>query len=300
MSFLTRFVLSVCAILFACAAPAQLAPGAIKQHHLMFMQYSPGNKLIELSNEGKILWEHSIPSLAVMFKPLKNGHVIYAYGGNPTGVQEVDREHKVVWDYHAKCEQVLGFELLPNGNVLLGEQGPCQAVEVNRKGEEVHTTPLTTMEKPAHRQLRSIHKLKNGNIIGCHEGDGAVREVTPEGTVVWEYSPVDSVFDAIRLSNGNTLIAAGKQARIIEVTPDKRIVWEFGATEAPELGLKWIVGLQILRNGNIVAANFLQGNEGKGVHAFEVTRGKKVVWTFADHQMSHLVTMVKYLDTPER
>ena len=68
----------------------------------------------------------------------------------------------------------------------------------------------TTNEKPAHRQLRSIHKLKNGNILGCHEGDGTVREVTPEGVVVWEYSPVDSVFDAIRLGNGNTLIAAGK------------------------------------------------------------------------------------------
>ena len=301
MSYVSRSIAAACTLLLLSVfSAAQTAPAGMKPHHFMFMQYSPGNRVIELSDEGKVLWEHPIPSLAVMFKPLKNGHVLYAYGGNPTGVQEVDRDHKVVWDYRAKCEQVLGFELLPNGNVLVGEQGPCQAVEVNRKGEEVHTTALTTFEKPAHRQLRSIHKLKNGNIIGCHEGDGTVREYTPDGKVIWEYSPVDSVFDAIRLPNGNTLIAAGKQARIIEVTPDKRIVWEFGAKEAPELGLKWIVGLQILRNGNIVAANFLQANEGKGVHAFEVTRAKKVVWTFADHQMSHLVTMVKYLDSPER
>jgi hypothetical protein len=280
----------------------QSLPGADshKQHHFMFMQYSPGNRIVELSDDGKILWQHPIPSLAVMFKILKNGNVVYAYGGSPTGVQEVDRDHKVVWDYRANCEQVLGFDLLPNGNVLVGEQGPCRAVEVNRKGEEVRTTPLTTNEKAAHRQLRSIHKLKNGNLIGCHEGDGAVREVTPEGRIVWEYGPVDSVFDAIRLKNGNTLIAAGTQARIIEVTPAKQIVWEFGAKDAPELGLTWITGLQILKNGDIVAANFLRGNEGKGVHAFEVTRGKKVLWTFADHQMSTLVTMAKFLDEPER
>lgn len=279
-------------------APPSALPAA-KPHHIEFMQYSPGNRLVELSADGQVIWQHPIPSLAVMFTRLKNGNVMYAYGGNPTGVQEVDRDHKVVWNYQAKCEQVLGFELQPNGNVLVGEEGPCQAVEVNRKGDVVHTTPLTTNEKPAHRQLRSLHKLKNGNILACHEGDGTVREVTPEGVVVWEYSPVDSVFDAIRLPNGNTLIAGGKTTKIIEVTPDKRVVWEFGSADAPELGLKWIVGLQRLRNGNIVAANFLQGHEGTGVHAFEVTRSKHVVWTFAD-KMSSLVTMVKYLDEPER
>jgi hypothetical protein len=301
MSSLMRSLFACFALLALCGLEmAQGTSDFANPHHFMFMQYSPGNRIVELSDEGKIVWEHPIPSLAVMFKVLKNGDVIYAYGGSPTGVQEVDRSHKVVWDYHAKCEQVLGFEVLPNGNVLVGEQGPCQAVEVNHKGEEVHTTPLTTLEKAAHRQLRSLHKLKNGNILSCHEGDATVREVTPDGTLVWEYSPVDSVFDAIRLKNGNTLIAAGTQARIIEVTPDKKVVWEFGAKDAPELGLTWITGLQILKNGNIVAANFIRGNEGKGVHAFEVTRGKKVLWTFADHQMSTLVTMAKFLDEPER
>jgi hypothetical protein len=267
-----------------------------KRHHFIFMQYSPGNRIVELSEEGKILWEHPMPGLAVMFELLKNGNVIYAYGGNPTGVQEVDREHHVVWNYTAKCEQVLGFSRLPNGNILVGEQGPCQAVEVNRKGEEVHTTPLTTFEKPAHRQLRSLHKLSNGNILSCHEADATVREVTPEGNVVWEYPHVENVFEAARLKNGNTLIGCSAPARVIEVTPGGKTVWEFGAKDAPELGLIWITGIQRLKNGNLVVANFLRGNEGKGVHAFEVTRSKKVVWTFADHKMATLVTMVKVLD----
>jgi len=267
-----------------------------KRHHFLFLEYGPINRLVELSTEGQILWEHPVPGLAVMFETLKDGHVMYAYGGNPTGVQEVDREHRIVWNYTAKCEQVLGFSRLPNGNVLVGEQGPCRAVEVNRKGEEVRVTPLTTFEKPAHRQLRSIHRLPNGNLLTCHEADATVREVDPTGKVVWEYPHVESVFEAIRLKNGNTLIGCGTQARIIEVTRAGKIVWEFGAQDAPALGLNWITGIQILRNGNLVVANFLRGKEGQGVHAFEVTRDKQVVWTFADHKMATLVTMAHVLD----
>lgn len=296
----SRLIFSALALVCACSWTDAQTPGAppLKQHHFMFMQYSPGNRIVELSAEGKILWEHPVPGLAVMFQELKNGDVMYAYGGSPTGVQEVDREHKVVWNYNAKCEQVLGFSRLPNGNVLVGEQGPCQAVEVNKQGEEVHTTPLTTFEKPAHRQLRTLSKLANGNILACHEADATVREVDPEGKLVWEYPGMPNVFQAIRLKNGNTLIGGGEgsQAHIVEVTKEKKVVWEFGDKDAPELGLNWICGIQILKNGNYVVGNFLRGKEGHGAHAFEITRKKQVVWIFADHKMSQLVTMAHVLD----
>ena len=263
---------------------------------VMLMVYTPVNKIVELAADGKVTWEHPMPSLAVMFERLPNGNVMYAYGGNPTGVQEVDRQHKIVWNYVAKCEQVLGFMRLRNGNVLLGEQGPCQAVEVNRKGEEVRVTPLFTNEKPAHRQLRGIRKLDNGNLLACHEADATVREYDPSGKVVWEYPGVENVFAAIRLKNGNTLIGAGTTATVLEVNRAKEVVWRFGAEDAPDLGLNWITGIEVRKNGNLVVGNFLRGKEGKGVHAFEVTRKKKVLWTFADHQIATLATMARYTD----
>jgi hypothetical protein len=296
----SRMLCSALALLSACSLTLAQTPGTppLKQHHFLFMQYSPGNRIVELSADGSILWQHPVPGLAVMFQELKNGNVMYAYGGSPTGVQEVDRDHKVVWNYNAKCEQVLGFSRLPNGNVLVGEQGPCQAVEVNRKGEEVHVTPLTTFEKPAHRQLRSLHKLPNGNILSCHEADATVREVDPTGKVVWEYPNMPNVFEAIRLKNGNTLIGGGEgaAAHIVEVTKEGKTVWEFGTKDAPELGMNWICGIQILKNGNLVVGNFLRGKEGQGAHAFEITRKKQVVWMFTDHKMSQLVTMAHVLD----
>ena len=107
---------------------------------------------------------------------------------------------------------------------------------------------------------------------------------------------MENAGDALRLENGNTLISCGTQKRVIEVTPDHRIAWEFGAKDAPELNLTWISSIQRLKNGNLIVGNFLRGQEGKGVHAFEVTRDKRVVWTFADHEMLKSLTTVRVLE----
>jgi outer membrane protein assembly factor BamB len=267
------------------------------EHKIMFAEYGKGpNRLVELDAKGKVTWEHKFPSIAVIFEVLPDGHVIYAYGGKPTGVREIDRDQKVVWDYESKCPQVLGCRRLPNGNTLVAEQGPCKAVEVNKDGKVVKEIPLTTTEKGYHLQVRNIHKLANGNILAAHEGEGAVREVDGDGKVVWEYTKVENAGDAVRLANGNTLISCGTQKRIIEVTPKGEVVWEFGPKDAPELNLTWVTNIQVLKNGNYVVGNFLRGQEGKGAHAFEVTKEKKVVWTFADHKLAKSITTVRVLD----
>jgi len=268
------------------------------RHRILLAQYQGpgGNRLIEVSADGKLTWEHKVPSLCVIFQVLPDHHLVYGYGGTPTGVQEIDREQKVVWNYVSHSPQVLGCERLPNGNTLLAEQGPSQAVEVTPRGDVVSTVPLPTSEKPYHRQIRNIHKLSNGHILAAIEAEGAAREVDADGKVVWEYTGLADVFEALRLANGNTLIACGTQRRVIEVTPDRRVVWELTAQDVPELNLTWITSLQELGNGNWVIGNFLRGQEGKGAHAFEITRDKKVVWKFADHEMVRSATMVRVLD----
>jgi outer membrane protein assembly factor BamB len=284
-------------IVAAVAFVAPLIADEPLKHRIMFSEYGKGpNRLVELDADGKLVWEHKFPSIAVIFQVLPNGHVVYAYGGKPTGVQEIDRNQKVVWNFESQCPQVLGCERLSNGNTLFGEQGPCRAVEVSADGKIVRTTPLTTSEAGFHRQVRNVHKLANGNILAAHEGDAAVREVDSTGKVVWEYRDVENVGEAQRLANGNTLICCGTQKRLIEVTPEGKIAWEFGPKDAPELNLTWISSLQVLKNGHYVVGNFLRGQEGKGVHAFEVTKDKKVVWTFADHAMAKSITTVRVLD----
>ncbi len=281
----------------ACVASIAATAAEPIKHRILFAEYGKGpNRLVELDEAGKVTWEYKFPGIAVIFQVLPNGHVLYAHGGTPTGVTEIDRNKKVVWDYVSKCPQVLGCERLPNGDTLIAEQGPCRAVQVDAKGNVVRVTPLTTTEKGYHLQVRNIHKLANGDILAAHEGEGAIREVDPTGKVVWEFTKVENTGEAIRLSNGNTLISCGTQKRIIEVTPDGKIVWEFGPKDAPELNLTWISSLQVLKNGHYVVGNFLRGQEGKGAHAFEVTRDKKVVWKFADHKLAKSITTIRVLD----
>lgn len=276
-------------------APLIAADGPVK-HRLMFFEYgSAPNRFVELDADGKLTREFKPLSIAVIFQVLPNGNVLYAYGGKPTGVVEVNPEGETVWNYVSQCPQVLGCERLKNGNTLVAEQGPCQVVEVDPQGKVVHTTKLKTEQEGYHLQVRNVHKLDNGHLLAAHEGDGAIREYAADGTVVWEYTGVENTGEALRLPNGNTLIAGATQKRLIEVTPAKEIVWEFKASDAPELNLTWVSSLQILKNGNYLVGNFLRGQEGKGAHAFEVTRDKRVVWTFTDHDRFKSLTTVRAL-----
>src|SRR2546422_57763 len=88
-------------MIFLLAAPFIVASTAIAaepiKHRIMFAEYGKGpNRLVELDADGRLVWEHKFPSIAVIFQVLPNGHVLYAYGGKPTGVQEIDRDRKVV------------------------------------------------------------------------------------------------------------------------------------------------------------------------------------------------------------
>jgi hypothetical protein len=289
----------ICSALVLLAATCSSAqPDQSVKHRIMFFEYGADapNRLVELDSDGKIVWEHKPPSIAVIFQPLADGHVLYAYGGNPTGVVEIDRDQKPVWNFVSKCPQVLGCQRLPSGNTLVAEQGPPAAVEVDPLGKVVHTTPLVTSYEHFHQQVRNIQQLASGNILAGHEGEGAAREVDPSGKVVWQFTGVTNCPSAIRLASGNTLIACGTQKRLIEVDPAGKIVWEFGESDAPELNLTWVASLQVLPNGNYLVGNFIRGAEGKGAHAFEVTRDKKVVWTFADHKQFKSITTVRALD----
>ena len=87
-------------------------------------------------------------------------------------------------------------------------------------------------------------------------------------------------FGAIRLDNGNTLIAGGNNNRVQEIGPKNEIVWQIDQKELPGITLAWVTTLKVLANGNIVIGNCHAGKDNPQL--IEVTREKKVVWTFQD------------------
>jgi hypothetical protein len=67
---------------------------------------------------------------------------------------------------------------------------------------------------------------------------------------------------------------------VIEVNPAGEIVWSVDQKELPGVTLAWVTTLHVLPNGHIVIGNCHAGP--KNPQLIEVTRDKKVVWTFRD------------------
>lgn len=276
-------------------------------------------KIAIVDAKGQIEWEfankHDVHDLHM----LPNGNILTHT--SPTNVVEISPKKEIVWKYEAKPKEgyqgrieIHAFQRLPDGNTMVAESGNSRIVEVNPQGEIVRQIPLKVKKPDAHRDTRLVRKLVSGNYLVCHEAEGCVREYDPQGVVVWEYMldlggrPRSNghgpeghgveVFGAIRLANGNTLIAGGNNNRVIEVNPKKEIVWEVGQKELPGITLAWVTTLHALPNGNIVIGNCHAG--ATNPQLIEVTREKKVVWTFNDqHNFGNNLASAVILDVPD-
>lgn len=62
-------------------------------------------------------------------------------------------------------------------------------------------------------------------------------------------------------------------------------MWQISNADLDGNPLKFLTGFQKLPNGNFLISNWLgHGKLGTAPHLMEVTRGKKIIWTFADHK----------------
>lgn len=253
-----------------------------------------------VDGDGKVLWQVKAGPIHDA-QVLENGNVLLSF--NYQTIAEVDKAGQTVWKYDAKTNgnakrpvEVHAFQRLSNGRTMIVESGPSRIIEVDTQGQIQHEVKLKVGKPHPHRDTRLARKLGSGNYLVAHESDGVVREYDPKGAIVWEYEvPMfgkqpkgghgpegfgNSVFSAIRLSNGHTLIATGNGHSVLEVTPSKEIVWKLEQNDLPNITLAWVTTLQPLSNGNLIIGNCHAGNQNPQL--IEVTRDKKVVWTFRD------------------
>ena len=87
----------------------------------------------------------------------------------------------------------------------------------------------------------------------------------------------------MRLANGNTIIGGGNNNRVFEVNKDGAVVWSVDQKELPGITLAWVTTVEVLPNGNLIVGNCHAGPDNPQL--FEVTRDKKVVWTFKNFQV---------------
>ncbi|MDB5351716.1 MAG: Arylsulfotransferase [Planctomycetota bacterium] len=262
---------------------------------------SDRGKVAIVDNKGHVEWDVANPSEVHDLSLLSNGNLLFTTKG--PAVVEMTPEKKVVWKYESKPTshnkervEIHACQRLENGVTMIAESGNRRIIEVDSQGKIVKQVPLTIEHPDPHRDTRMVRKLSNGHYLVCHEGDGKVREYDGSGKVVWSYTVElggrprapghgteghgTEVYGAVRLPSGNTMIATGNGNRVIEVNPDGKIVWTLGHDELPNIHLAWVTTLQVRPNGNVIVGNCHAGPENPQL--FEVTRDKKVVWTFKD------------------
>ncbi len=290
------------AALLAVTFPLSAGEPAKVRHRVLVADDST-KRIAIIDADGKTEWEHKIG-------PIHDLHLLP--GGNVlcqlswTRIVEIDpKTDKIVWEYDAanspgnkgKKVEVHSFQRLDNDMTMIAESGPGRILEVDKSGKIVRELKLKVTNPHPHTDTRLVRRLPNGYLV-CHEGDGVVREYDLGGKVIWEYEvPLfdmkpkpghgpeafgNKCFAAVRLPSGNTLISTGNGHSVLEVTPKKEIVWSLKQGELPGIELGWVTTLQVLANGNIVLGNCHAGPNNPQV--IEVTRDKKVVWTFQDHR----------------
>ncbi len=255
-----------------------------------------------IGGDHQVLW--SYPASTRDGWVLPSGNVLLALSKSPTypggAVVEVTRENKLVFEFKGTQSEVNTAQVLANGHIMLTEAGEKPRVlEVTRAGKIVADVPLIGQNANHHMESRMARKLPNGNYLVPQLLDKVVREYDATGKIIHEFKtpaePKDSwPFTAIRLANGNTLINCTHGNLVIEVDRKGEIVWQLSNADLPAPLLNDPCGAQRLPNGNTVICSYAIGaNRTKLV---EVTRDKKVVWTYTDDRPSG-IHEVQILDT---
>jgi len=193
-------------------------------------------------------------------QPLGDDRVLFVLNGVPakllvmnlkTGV--IEREHTLPTKYEGNTRKVHGqfrnVRMTQAGTYLIAHMDLHRVVEYDRDWREIWSCEAPSV-------WHSV-RLRNGNTLISGNQHAFVREISPQGAVVWELKDGElpgikllGVHEAIRLANGNTVITnwcAGalgvehkelwpQTAQLIEVTPEKKVVWVLSQWSEPDLG----------------------------------------------------------------
>jgi hypothetical protein len=274
--------------LLACAAPA--GP------RFLCCDYG-GGKVCIVAADGSIEWRVDAKNPQDCWL-LPNGNILFAHVG---GAKEVTRESRVVWEYKAPDKtECHAAQPLPDGNVLVVECGSSRIVEVDRRGEVAKEIRLTTRpDIKLHNQFRGTRKTADGHYLVCFKGEGKVVELDGDGKVLREVKVPGDPHEVVQLPNRNLLITCGDGHKVLEIDPAGENVWELNENDLPGNPLRLMAGCQRLPNGNTLFCVYLgHGHIGGQPQVIEVTRDKKVVWEFADHEQFKTINQIQSLEFP--
>jgi hypothetical protein len=154
----------------------------------------------------------------------------------------IGRYREIIWQYGKAGVTGSGWNelntpvqntYLPNGDILITDQGNARVIEVNHAKNIVWQYGQTGVTGDGFNQLNnpnSAELLENGNILIADEGNNRVIETDRNWNIVWSYgcascSELSQAAFASRLPDGTTLITDGGNNRIVDVDSGGNVIW---------------------------------------------------------------------------
>ena len=247
-----------------------------QRHSFVFVE-TDKRQIIWVDKQGNITRRRTPEGVSFDVWAMPDGTVLYThYGLGTDGVSVVDKQDRVLFRYETQGE-VFGCQPLENGNILLGEvRGQC-ITEVNRQGKVVRKIPVEYTGANPHNAMRMVRRHRD-TYFAVQPGSGEIALFEDSGRLIRRVHTRMDTFGAVMRNNGNLLYT--HRSGVVEVDPMGREVWELKAEEIPEMGVQWLLGIQLLESGNLVLTNWLGHDRHRmGIPFFEVTPEKQVVWT---------------------
>ena len=208
---------------------------------------------------------------------LPTGELLYPHFGKSTfdGYTVLSTDGTVARTYET-AHEIFGVQPLENGNILVGELGQKRMVEVSPTGAIVKEIPVA-YEGKQHECMRAVRKTKNA-YFAVLPGTNEVRRYSLDGNLEKCFSIRPDAFGVIAEDHGGILYTCMEGA--FELDADGREIWSLTDADAPEMNIRWLLGVQKLKNGNLVFSNWMgHGHRDEGIQFFEVNRQKQVVWS---------------------
>lgn len=237
---------------------------------------------------------------------LSNGNILFARktgAGLVTPEKKLLWNYDAPKGFEVHVVQPVGLDrvmLVQNGN-------PAKMMIVNLTTGQTEKEFVLPTGNPAkqHGHFRRARLTPAGTLLAAHMDNNKVAEYNMEGKEVWALA-VLSPWAAVRLHNGNTLVTSNR-GFVREFTPAGDVVWEFSQKDLPDIRILGLQEANRLANGNTVISNWCPGGlkdpkDWPGsVQIIEVTPDKKVVWALRSwDEPANLgpATCIQLLDEP--
>jgi hypothetical protein len=272
-----NYILFICFTVFINGIQAQVKHRILTSGHGF-------QKIVLLDENKQISWEYPVKGQCNDLSMLSDSTILFS---DVFSAKLINFKKEILWEYKgaAGTEIQSASPLKDNCFLVMQNGNPAKLFEISRSGEITKELIIPTNDSNPHAQFRNIRKTQEGNyLIGYFHGD-KVCEFSGSGKLLHTFTlPENSnVYSAVRLENGNTLIACGDAHQLIEINKKNEIVWSIKENDLPGHPLRFVAGVQRLRNGNTVICNWGgHGHKKQQAQIIEVTPDKKVVYEIND------------------